>query len=205
MSGSAAGWPALALFLAWVLVQRGIELVVSARHQAVSRTCGGREYGRGHFKGFVALHALYPIALGAEVLVLGAHPPAFWPVFFVPWLLAQVLRGWAIAALGTSWNVRVWVTPGMRLVRRGPYRFMRHPNYLAVIVELLAAPLMFGAWRTALVVSVLNAALLRVRIPVEERALREAAAPDPGPPSDDEFRLRGLRRGALGGDSFEDA
>jgi methyltransferase len=84
---------------------------------------------------------------------------------------AQALRWWAIATLGWRWNTRIIVVPGASPFTGGPYRFLRHPNYLAVILEMLAIPLVHGAWLTALVFSSLNAALLAIRIPAEERAL----------------------------------
>ena len=121
------------------------------------------------------VHVLFPLALIAEVLGLGVRPPGAWPLWLALFLAAQVLRVAAIRALGERWHVRIWVVPGMPLVRRGPYRFLRHPNYLVVVLELLAAPMMFGAWRTALAISALNLAALAIRIPAEERALAAAA------------------------------
>jgi methyltransferase len=86
-------------------------------------------------------------------------------------LLAQGLRWWCIATLGRQWNTRVIVVPGLPLVSAGPYRRLRHPNYLAVVVEVAALPLVHTAWVTALMFTLANAAVLAVRIPVEERAL----------------------------------
>jgi methyltransferase len=94
-------------------------------------------------------------------------------------VVAQALRFWTIASLGERWNVRVWVVPGMAPVRTGPYRFFPHPNYLAVVAELIAGPMMFGAWRTALAIGIANAAALTVRLRVEERALAEAFPHEP--------------------------
>jgi methyltransferase len=124
----------------------------------------------------VVLHSLFPIALAAEVLVLHAHPGAFAPLWFALWLAAQVLRWVSVRALGERWTTRVLVLPGEGLVRRGPYRWLPHPNYLAVVTELLAGPLMLGAWRTAIVFSLANLPALWVRIRCEERALAEASA-----------------------------
>ena len=87
----------------------------------------------------------------------------------------QPLRYWAILSLGENWNTRILVVPGAKLVRRGPYRYLRHPNYIVVVVEILSFPLIFGAWITALVFSVLNAILLSARIRDENRALAELA------------------------------
>jgi methyltransferase len=88
-------------------------------------------------------------------------------------LLVQPLRYWAILSLGENWNTRILVVPGANLVRRGPYRYLSHPNYVVVVVEILAFPLTFGAWITALVFTVLNAAVLSLRIREENRALAE--------------------------------
>jgi methyltransferase len=123
------------------------------------------------------VHALFPILLGLEVLLLGARPDAGWPLWLALWLAAQALRYAAVGALGERWTVRIWVLPGAPLVRRGPYRLLRHPNYVAVVVELLAAPLLFGAWRTALVIGVLDLLVLRQRIRAEEAALGSAVGP----------------------------
>lgn len=181
--------PAMGAYLALLALQRGAELALSKHHARRLVSRGAREFGRRHFVMFVALHALYPLLLLAEVSLLGARPPAAWPAWLMIWLAAQGLRVWAIASLGTFWNVRVWVVPGAAPVARGAYRFMRHPNYVAVIAEFIAAPLMFGAWRTALACSVLNAVALLIRIPAEERALRwaAAAAAHTGPPDPEEL------------------
>ena len=117
---------------------------------------------------------LLPRVVPAQVLAQGARPWKSWPVWLGLWLAAQALRYAAVRALGERWSVRILALPGEPLVRRGPYRFLRHPNYIAVVVELIAAPLMFGAWRTAIAISLLDFLALRIRIPAEERALRGA-------------------------------
>ena len=161
----------LVLFLVVLAVQRLAELLWSARNERRLAARGGREHAAGHFPLLVLVHVLFPILLVAEVLALGAEPGPLWPLWLVLWLAAQALRYAAVRALGERWTVRVWVLPGAPLVRSGPYRFLRHPNYVAVVLELLAAPMMFGAWRTALVISALNALALATRIRAEEKAL----------------------------------
>lgn len=167
---------ALVLYFAFLLVQRGGELWLSARNRQRLRARGAIEYGRAHFLLLIAVHVLFPIALAVEVLGLGAGPPAWWPLALAAWIAAEALRFWSMAALGDFWNVRVLVVPGAARIRRGPYRFLAHPNYLAVVVELIAAPLMFGAWRTAVAISAINAVALAVRIRCENRALAGAGA-----------------------------
>lgn len=159
--------------------ERIAELVVSARNARWSFARGGVEYGRRHFPPMVALHTGLLLACLAEVW-LGGRP-------FLPWLgwpmlalvvAAQALRWWCIAALGPRWNTRVIVVRDLPLVVRGPYRWLRHPNYVAVVVEGFALPLVHTAWITALAFTVLNAGLLlAVRIPCENRALATVAAP----------------------------
>ena len=171
--GSPGAW--LGAYLIVLAVQRVAELGHSARNERQLRARGAVEHGAAHFPRIVFVHALFPILLALEVLLLGAHPNAWWPLWLGMWLAAQVLRYAAVAALGERWTVRIWVLPGVSLVRRGPYRLMRHPNYVAVVVELLAAPLLFGAWRTALVIGVLDLLALRQRIRAEEAALAAAS------------------------------
>ena len=169
-------WRSLAAYLVVLAAQRVGELVLSRQNLRRLRARGAREIAAGHFPLFVVLHALYPVALVGEV-VWGARPGPAWPLWLTLWLAAQALRVAAIAALGERWNVRIVVLPGVPPVRRGIYRWFAHPNYLAVALEFVAAPLMFGAWRTAIGASLLNAVAMAVRIPAEERALREAGEP----------------------------
>jgi len=161
------------LVIAAVAVERLIELVVSARHARWAFARGGVEAGQGHFPAMVALHAGLLVACLVEVHAAGRPflPLLGWAAF-VAALGSQGLRWWCIATLGPQWNTRVIVVPGMPLVTRGPYRWLRHPNYLAVAVEGVALPLVHTAWLTAIAFTVLNAVLLlRFRIPAEERAL----------------------------------
>ena len=159
-------------FLAALCAERCAELVVSRRNERRSLAKGGVESGRGHYLPMVAVHALFPAACAAEVLLLGRTFPGV-PGFvaLVVALLAQALRWWVIATLGERWCTRVIVVPGVPPVTGGPFRFLRHPNYLAVVLEVAAVPSIHGAFLTAAVFSGLNALLLGVRIPVEEEAL----------------------------------
>ena len=169
-------WRWLVAYLVALVVQRVGELLLSRRNLRRLLARGAREAGAGHFWMFVLLHLLYPMGLVWEV-VRGARPGAGWPLWLALWLGAQALRVAAVAALGDRWNVRIVVLPGVPAVRTGIYRWLAHPNYLAVAVEFVAAPLMFGAWRTAFAGSLLNAVAMAVRIPAEERALRATGEP----------------------------
>jgi methyltransferase len=160
------------LLLALVALERGVELVVSARNVRTLRARGGVEAGRGHYPAMVALHAGFLVACAVEASQRPSPPPPLLTAAAVALVvLAQALRWWTIATLGDRWTTKVIVLPGAAPVTHGPYRFLRHPNYLAVVVELAALPLVCGAWRTALAFSVANAVVLTLRIRAEERAL----------------------------------
>ena len=166
----------LLVFVVVVLTgQRMLELRYSRRNEARLRARGAVEWGREHYPAMVAIHALWLASMLVEGLLRGPVPPAWWPVPLALFLLVQPLRYWAILSLGENWNVRVLVVPGGKLVRGGPYRYVPHPNYVVVAVEVLTLPLIFGAWTTALLFSALNAVFLYVRIRTENRALRELA------------------------------
>jgi len=159
-------------FLALLLAERMFELRLSARHARSAFERGGVEVGERHFAVMKALHTAFFAGCVLEVWLL-QRP--FVPALGVPMLGlalgAQALRWWAVTSLGSAWNVRVIVVPGTRLVTRGLYRHLRHPNYVAVVLEGIAVPLIHTAWLTALLFSVANAALLAVRIRSEEQAL----------------------------------
>jgi len=161
--------------LAVIAVERVAELVVSQRHAAALLRRGGVEYGAGHFPVMVALHV--GLLAGCVIEPLALHRPFIpalaWPMLVVV-VAANSLRWWCIATLGQRWTARVIVIPGLPLVRSGPYRWFAHPNYVAVVVEGAALPLVGSAWITACTFTVLNAALLTVRLRCETRALAMA-------------------------------
>ncbi len=165
----------LVLAVALVVLQRLLELALARHNERRARAKGAVERGRGHYPFIVGLHSLWLVSTLAEGLLRGPELPVYWPVAFALFLLVQPLRYWAIFSLGESWNTKILVVPGTKPVRSGPYRYLDHPNYVVVVVEILTFPLIFGAWLTALVFTVLNAAVLRVRIKEENRALRELA------------------------------
>jgi methyltransferase len=160
-------------------VERVAELVVTKRNRAWSLAHGGVEFGARHYPVMVALHTA--LLAGCLIEVYGADRP-FRPV--LGWtaaavvLAAQALRWWCIATLGPRWNTRVRVVPGLALVASGPYRLMRHPNYLAVVAEGAALPLVHGAWITAAGFTAANLPLLAVRLRCENAAL-DGGAPAP--------------------------
>ena len=172
MVTSVAGFLAI---MALVGLERVAELVVAKRNAAWSLAKGGVEHGQGHYPVMVVLHTAFLFGAVAEVALLDRP--------FVPWIgvpclaavvAAQGLRWWVITTLGPRWNTRVIVIPGLAPVEGGPFRWLRHPNYLAVVTEGLALPMIHGAWVTAVAFTVLNALLLRERIRVENHALGRA-------------------------------
>lgn len=160
------------LLILVVGVERLVELVVSKRNARWAFAHGGREFGREHYPVMVAIHAGLLLGCVAEVWLL--HRPFIgwlgWPMLTIA-LGAQALRWWCITTLGKRWNTLVIVLPEAPLVRSGPYRFLHHPNYVAVVAEGIALPLVHTAWLTAICFTVANAALLTVRIRVENAAL----------------------------------
>jgi methyltransferase len=159
-------------YLVVLVAERVVELVVSTRNTRRALAAGGVEAGRGHYPAMVLFHAAFLAACAAEPLLW----PREWPravslAALALALLAMALRWWAVATLGSRWSTRIVVLPGVPPVTAGPYRVLRHPNYLAVVVELLAVPLIGGAVITALGATLGNLLLLAVRIPAEERAL----------------------------------
>jgi methyltransferase len=159
-----------ALLIAAVAVERIAELVVSQRNLAWSRERGGVEFGARHYPAMVALHTALLVGCLVEAMYRPFVPALGWPMLAVA-LAAQGLRWWCITTLGHQWNTRVVVIPSADRVTGGPYRFFSHPNYVAVVVEGIALPLVHTAWLTAVVFTVLNALVLRTRIGVENTAL----------------------------------
>lgn len=161
------------VLVAVVGVERLAELVVSKRNAAWSFARGGVESGLGHFPFMVVLHTA--LLVGALVEVWVRRPdvpgPLAWSMLALV-VASQALRWWCIRTLGPRWNTRVIIVPGLAPVRSGPYRWLGHPNYAAVVVEGVALPLVGGAWITAVVFTALNAGLLAVRLRVENDALR---------------------------------
>ncbi|MEU5375378.1 MULTISPECIES: isoprenylcysteine carboxyl methyltransferase family protein [unclassified Streptomyces] len=170
------------LLVAAVAGERVAELVIARRNQRWSTARGAIVAGQGHYPAMVALHTGLLIACPAESWLLDRPfvPALAWPMLAVL-VCAQALRWWCIHALGPRWNTRVMVVPGLPLVTSGPYRWrwLRHPNYAAVVAEGVALPLVHTAWVTAAIFTSLDAALLTVRVRCENRALAATTGPAP--------------------------
>lgn len=165
--------------LAAVVAARLLELLYARRNTARLLAQGGQEVGAAHYPLIVALHTAWLLSLAWFI------PPetAAEPLMLFLFLLTQGLRIWVLVSLGRYWTTRIITLPGVPLVRRGPYRYLRHPNYLVVALELALLPLCFGAWELAVIFSLLNAAVLSWRIRTENAVLAarrplEDAVPD---------------------------
>jgi methyltransferase len=169
----------LQAYLLLLLAERAAELWLSTRNARRALIAGAIESGQGHYPAMVLFHAGFLVACAVE--------PVLWPRRWPPGLslaalglalLAMALRWWAVATLGERWSTRILVRPGLPLVTTGPYRLLRHPNYLAVVLELLAVPLIGGALVTAAAATLGNLLLLAVRIRAEELALGRRSGPE---------------------------
>ncbi len=163
-----------AVVVALVALERLAELWYARRNTRALLTAGGVEVGGSHYPLLVALHAGWLVAILATV---SPETPVSIPLLAL-FVVLQGFRAWVLLSLGRFWTTRVITVPGAPLVRRGPYRFFRHPNYAVVAAEIAVLPLAFGAWMVALAFSALNGALLAWRISVEDQALaprREAS------------------------------
>lgn len=159
--------------LLFVALQRLAELAWSTRNARRLKAAGAREVGRRHYPLLVLLHAGWLLSMAVQVPF---GTPVFWPMLLV-FVLLQAARVWVLVSLGRFWTTRILTLPGAPLVAHGPYRFMRHPNYLIVAAEIAVVPLLVGAWKLALIFSALNALLLAWRIRLEDEALAPRRRP----------------------------
>ena len=162
------------LFVSIVILQRVIEVIIARRNEKKMLAAGAFEAGASHYPFMIALHVSFFIGLLTEVLLLDRTISPIFLWLFILFLLVQGLRVWCLASLGPFWNTKIIILPGVNVVKKGPYLIFRHPNYLVVSIEILLLPLMFQAYITAICFTMLNFAMLSVRIPAEEKALEEA-------------------------------
>jgi methyltransferase len=162
---------AVAIIVGLVAAERIAELFHARRNTRALLAKGGVEAGAGHYPLLVLLHGAWLVAM---LYFVPAETAPFWGWLAV-FVVLQALRLWVLVSLGPYWTTRIITLPGAPLVRSGPYRFLRHPNYVVVVGEIAVLPLVFGAWRIALVFSALNLALLAWRIRIEEQALAPRA------------------------------
>ena len=154
--------------LAYVIAERLLELVIAGRNTRKLLARGAREAGAEHYPLMVALHMSW---LASVITWAALTPPHVNTPLLAAYIVLQALRLWVMATLGPYWTTRIITLPDAPLVRRGPYRFLRHPNYMVVTLEIAVLPLVFGAWPLAAIYTMLNAAMLWVRIHAENTAL----------------------------------
>ncbi|MCL6586484.1 MAG: hypothetical protein K6T72_08240 [Anoxybacillus sp.] len=146
------------------------ELLLAKRNERIVKAMGAKEFGQAHYRWIVLLHVSFLFSFFIEGLMKGAALSPWWPLLLPLFVVVQLLRMWTIFSLGVFWNTKIFVVPNV-IVQKGPYRFLRHPNYVVVVLEIVLIPLLFRAYITAIVFSLLNAYLLSIRISAEEQAL----------------------------------
>lgn len=159
------------IFLSVLLVQRFVELAIAKRHEKSLRMLGAVEVDEAGYRMIVLMHAAFLASIVIEFVFTKRPINPYWIILIAIFAAAQFLRYWAITSLGTYWNTKIIVIPDHQLVHEGPYKFVRHPNYIAVVTEIAVIPLIFSCYITAAVFTVLNAIVLRRRIRLETRAL----------------------------------
>ena len=163
------------IFLFVLISQRLIELLIAKRNEKILKAQGAIEFDKNGYKAIAVMHVAFFISLISEKVFFQRTLNTYWIVFAVLFTGAQVLRYWAIKGLGVYWNTKILVLPNHKLVNSGPYKYLRHPNYIAVVIEFAVIPLIFSCYLTAFVFSVINLILLRRRIKIEEDALKKAS------------------------------
>lgn len=159
------------LFIGILVMERCFEIVVARRHEAWMRSLGGIEYGGGFSKALFFFHGMWFLAFGFEIFHRDAAPILSPHLSLFLLLFLQISRYWCIYSLGKFWNSKILVLPGASIVRRGPYRWLKHPNYLVVLIEIPLYPALFGCWLTSSAFGLMNALILSIRIRQEEEAL----------------------------------
>lgn len=153
------------------MAQRGVELVIAKRHERKLKSIGAMEIDRIGYRFIVGMHIAFFVSLVLEKLFLNRTLNQWWIILVIIFCAAQVLRYWAIVSLGIYWNTKILVVPNHPLLKKGPYKFLLHPNYVAVVIEFVVIPLIFSCYITAVVFTILNAAVIRRRIEIETLAL----------------------------------
>lgn len=148
-------------------------MAVARQNEQKVKKQGAIEFGESHYPYIIIMHILFFLSLIAEVLLMNKQPSSWWIGIAAAILIVQAVRYWALCSLGAYWNTKILVVPGAELVKKGPYKWMKHPNYTVVILEILLIPLLYQAYVTMCLFSIVNAVLLTVRIRTEDKALEE--------------------------------
>ncbi|MFJ7754064.1 isoprenylcysteine carboxyl methyltransferase family protein [Peribacillus muralis] len=161
------------IFIVLIAIQRLVELYIAKQNEKQLKVAGAVEYGESHYRWMVLMHVSFFVVLILEVLALERNVSALWPIWLTLFLVAQSGRIWVISSLGKHWNTKIIVVPDAEVVIKGPYKFFKHPNYIIVATEIIVISLLFNAFFTAILFTILNAWMMAVRIPLEEKALKE--------------------------------
>ena len=159
------------IFISLLVIQRISELFLSKRNENYLRSNGALEYDKEGYKYIVIMHNLFFLSLITEYFLLQRELNDYWLILLLVFIITQLLRYWAIFSLGKRWNTKILVLPSSNLIQSGPYKYFRHPNYIAVIIELAVIPLLFSCYYTATIFSVMNLIVITRRIRLEEKAL----------------------------------
>jgi methyltransferase len=162
-----------AIFIILIAIQRMFELYIAKQNEKQLKAAGAVEYGESHYSWMVLMHLSFFIVLIIEVVVLERDVSGLWPIWLTLFLIAQSGRIWVIRSLGKHWNTKIIVVPDADVVIKGPYKYFKHPNYIIVATEIIVISLLFNAYYTAVIFSLLNVWMMKVRIPLEEKALKE--------------------------------
>lgn len=155
------------IFITFFILQRLSELFIAKRNEKWLLQQGAVEYGKAHYPFMIAMHTLFIVSIITEYLLRG-QPPID-RVFLVIFLIVLLFKFWALSSLGKYWNTKIYRIPGVYPVKKGPYKFLKHPNYMEVVCEIAVIPLVFHLYYTAIIFTLLNAAMLTVRIREENR------------------------------------
>jgi methyltransferase len=155
------------LFFLIIVIQRLCELIIAKRNERWMKSRGAIEFGQEHYRLIVTVHAMFFVVYFLEVTAWQTK------VLLSIFIATQIVRIWALASLGHYWNTKIIVLPQANIVKKGPYRFLKHPNYLVVTIEFIIIPMLFEAYFTAFLFTILNGIILSIRIPAEEKALKE--------------------------------
>lgn len=160
---------AFLIFISFIILLRVIELIVAAKNERWMRQNGAIEFGADHYPFMVTMHSLFFVALLVEYKL--RMPVSYIVGFAAFYILLVLFKAWVISTLGKYWNTKILRIPGVSLVSKGPYKFIKHPNYVIVVLEIAVIPLSFHLYYTAIIFSFLNALMLYVRIKAENKAL----------------------------------
>jgi methyltransferase len=161
------------LFFLIIAIQRLCELIIAKRNERWMKSRGAIEFGQEHYRLIVTVHAMFFVVYFLEVTAWQTKLSVLWPVLLSLFIVTQIIRIWALTSLGHYWNTKIIVLPQATIVKKGPYRFLKHPNYLVVTIEFIIIPMLFEAYFTAFLFTILNGIILSIRIPAEEKALNE--------------------------------